>query len=290
MNREHRLSKDKPYPSVGDVNFPKVVREAAIESDEPESENVVDFLPQSMQDYIDPVETSTAIVLFEPPPQLANLEAARQTLAECRTLSEVKKIRDIAEAVRVYVRAAHLGRESQNYAAEISLEASRRAGEILKQLERGKTGPKELPASVADNSEYAQTLKDTQTPERTAQHWQTLTDIPEETFTDYIQQSKDLKTEITQAGLLKAAKTAANRKYPTPVNPPEKPQISAADITARLTVLLSELSVLNAFTKRLKYADLDEPSKAELQTLITQLRKVSKDAAERADRLQAVAS
>ena len=36
MNREHRLSKDKPYPSVGDVNFSKVVRNAVI--DEPESE------------------------------------------------------------------------------------------------------------------------------------------------------------------------------------------------------------------------------------------------------------
>jgi hypothetical protein len=36
MNREHRLSPDKPYPSVGDVNFSKVVRNAVI--DEPESE------------------------------------------------------------------------------------------------------------------------------------------------------------------------------------------------------------------------------------------------------------
>ena len=66
--------------------------------------------------------------------------------------------------------------------------------------------------------------------------------------------------------------------------------MSAADITSRLTALLFELSTLNAFTKQLRYADLDEPSKAEVQTLITQLRKVSKDAAERADRLQAAAS
>jgi hypothetical protein len=238
---------------------------------------------------------STAIVRRNPIPQkqvaaLANLDRARQMLAECDILSEVKKIKNIAEAARVYARAAHLGRESQNYAAEISLDASRRAGEILKQLERGKTGPKELSATLAGNSEYTQTLKDTATPERTAQRWQTLADIPEETFSEYIQQSKDLDTEITQAGLLKAAKKAAKRKCPTPVVPPKKPQVSAADITARLTVFLAELSELNAFTKRLKYADLDEPSKTEVQTLITQLRKVSKDAAERADRLQAVAS
>ena len=72
--------------------------------------------------------------------------------------------------------------------------------------------------------------------------------------------------------------------------PPEKPRVSAADITSWLTAFLFELSGLNTFTKELKYADLDEPSKAEVQTLITQLRKVAKDTAERADRLQAVAS
>ena len=34
MNREHRLSKDKPYPSVGDWNAPKGIRNAVL--DEPE--------------------------------------------------------------------------------------------------------------------------------------------------------------------------------------------------------------------------------------------------------------
>jgi hypothetical protein len=49
---------------------------------------------------------------------------------------------------------------------------------------------------------------------------------------------------------------------------------------------LSEFSALNAFTKQLNFAELDGPSKDEVRTLIALLRKVSKDAAERADRLQ----
>ena len=65
---------------------------------------------------------------------LAKLERARLPLAESRTLPEVKRIRDIAEAARVYARAAHLSRESQHYAAEIALLASRKAGEILAKL------------------------------------------------------------------------------------------------------------------------------------------------------------
>jgi hypothetical protein len=173
---------------------------------------------------------NTSIVLSEPSPQLAMLDRARQMLAESRTLSEVKKIRDIAEAARTYAKAAHLGRESQNYAAEIALEASRRAGEILKQLERKPGERTDKPAaSVAGGSEYARTLLDTQTPERTAQHWQTLADIPEETFTDYIQQSKDLKTEITQAGLLKVAQRAASRERPTPAVATDRTPIAALE-------------------------------------------------------------
>ena len=236
---------------------------------------------------------TTALATVEPKhsAQLAKLEQARQMLAECRTLPEVKKIRDIAKAAKVYAKAAHLGQEAQNYAAEISLLAERKAGDIFAELERAK--PKATGGRVRKSeakSEYATAIEESNTSEREAQRWQETAKIPEETFNEYIQQSHDLKTEISRAGLSKVAKKAANRKCPSPVVPPEKPQVSATDITSRITVLLSELSVLNTFTKQLKYADLDEPSKVEVQTLITQLRKVSKDAAERADRLQAVAS
>ena len=154
---------------------------------------------------------------------LAKLDGARRTLAECRTLSEVKRIRDLAEAARVYARAAHLGREAQNDAAEISLLAARKAGELLRHLERGKTGPKELPASVAGNSAYRKVLKETNTPERTARHWQKLADIPQKVFETYAETTKQSGAEITTAGLIQASnvlaprKSPAARRYPNPV-------------------------------------------------------------------------
>lgn len=241
-----------------------------------------------LQQICEPAGT-TALATVECSTQLAKLDKARQLLAESRTLPEVKKIRDIAEAAKVYAKAAHLGAEAQNYAAEISLLSERKAGEILSQLEKSDGGrPEKTPVTAAGVSEYRQTLTATQTPERTAQQWQETARVPENIFHGYIRQSKDLELEITRAGLSKFAKKAAARENPTPIVPLEIPKASAADITACLAVLLSKLSALNAFTKQLKYADLDEPSKTEIQTLITQLRKVSKDAAERADRLQAV--
>ncbi len=63
---------------------------------------------------------------------LANLDRARSMLAEARTLGEVKKIRDMAEAARTYAKGAHLGRDAQYHAPEIALLAAHKAGAILK--------------------------------------------------------------------------------------------------------------------------------------------------------------
>jgi hypothetical protein len=203
------------------------------------------------------------------------------------------RIRDLAEAAKVYTRAAHLGRESQLYAAEISLLASRKAGEILSQLERSDGGrPKRKTRdNVSPVSRYRQTLQETRTSVRTAQRWQELAKVPHTTVRDFINETKfnpDLK--ISASGLLKRAKRDAAKKNPKPIVAPEKLEYTASDITARVTVLLSELGMLNAFTKQLKFAELSESSKGEVRTLIAVLRKVSKDSAERADRLEKAAA
>lgn len=134
---------------------------------------------------------------------LENLDRARAALAEARTLGEVKKIRDVAEAARTYAKAAHKTREILNYAGEIKLLAERKAGEILTGLERGKTGPK-LAASLAGNSDYRRTLQETGTPERTARFWQRIAKIPEITVKRFIAAVRKTDDgEITTAGLLR---------------------------------------------------------------------------------------
>src|SRR5438105_4091916 len=68
------------------------------------------------------------------PPSLATIEAACRTLAEARTLDDVRDIRDMAEAARICARLARLGLEAQNHAAEIKVRAEHRAGELLAQI------------------------------------------------------------------------------------------------------------------------------------------------------------
>ena len=70
-----------------------------------------------------------------------------QWLAECRTLPEVKKIRDLAASAKTYAKAAHLGRETLNYAGEIKLLADHKAGELMKKLQKSKGGDSARAAS-----------------------------------------------------------------------------------------------------------------------------------------------
>lgn len=63
--------------------------------------------------------------------QLAKLEHALQMLAECRTVDEVKDVRDKAEAIRLYCKNAKMGLAAKNKAALLKIEAERRAGEML---------------------------------------------------------------------------------------------------------------------------------------------------------------
>src|SRR5882672_7752510 len=66
--------------------------------------------------------------------ELAVLDQASRMLVEAKSLEEIKSIRDKAEAARNYVKAAKLGLELQNCAAEVKLRAERKAGGLLRSL------------------------------------------------------------------------------------------------------------------------------------------------------------
>ena len=99
-----------------------------------------------------------------------------------------------SRAARTYARAAKLGLEAANHAAEVKLRAERKAGELLQQLERA---PKGNPTGANqyqggnvpawnNSSEYKEVLADSDIAPTTAHRWQTVAQVRALTLQKYI--------------------------------------------------------------------------------------------------------
>lgn len=141
---------------------------------------------------------------------LAKLDKATQMLAEAKTLDEVKGIMDIAEAARTYARAAKLGLEAQNHAAEVKIRAERKAGDLLLNLERSpisKGGDtKSAIQAGMPISEYKEVLDSEEIPNTTAHRWQEIAKIPAQKFEQHIAEVQEIHGELTTSGLLREVK------------------------------------------------------------------------------------
>lgn len=144
---------------------------------------------------------------------LLKLEAAKQTLADCKTLPDIVKIRDQAIAAETYAKAAKLSAESVAYATEIKLLAERRAGEVLATLEKGNrigsSTPLEVPTPYREAVNKADISKDQ------AARWQKLAKLDDKEIQAKIERVKQAsvngvhmtkaKSPLSPAGDIKAA-------------------------------------------------------------------------------------
>ena len=97
---------------------------------------------------------------------------------------QVNRFYDIAEAARTYARAAKLGLEAANHAAEVKLRAERKAGELLTTLaeqskeeqrrENQYTVQTVQPGLPANDTPYRAALTDSDIAPTTAHRWQSL--------------------------------------------------------------------------------------------------------------------
>lgn len=138
---------------------------------------------------------STALVRFD---------AARMALAEARNIDEVKAVRDKAEALRLYARQAGESLEMQNDIAEIKLRAERRAGELLRDVERAQ-GARTNITSCHRGRKFKDAIADARISERSAYRWQAIADVPEPVFEQHIETVKARGDELTSAGVLRIA-------------------------------------------------------------------------------------
>jgi len=146
---------------------------------------------------------------------LTKLTAAARALAEAKTLDEIKQIRDVAVAAHTYAKAAKLGLDAQNHAAEITLRAERKAGELLKHLEKDEGGrpPKNSFHRGMSLSEYRQVLEQNDIAPVTAFRWQQIADLPEQAFEQHIVEALAGGSELTTSGMLRVVKEYERQVY-----------------------------------------------------------------------------
>jgi len=129
---------------------------------------------------------------------ITKLSTARKALAAARTLDDILNIRDSAEAVRVYAKAAKEGLEAQNFASEIKIRAERKAGELLAGMEKNKggqgTGNTALPV-----------LDDIGVSKMQSSRWQKEATVSADEFERHVTECNDEQKELTQSSVLKLA-------------------------------------------------------------------------------------
>jgi len=136
---------------------------------------------------------------------LASISKARKALAAASKLEDVLSIRDQAEALRVYMRAAAEGLETSNAAAEIKLRAERKAGAMLAAMEKNVGG---RPTQTGNVVLPVSSLDDLGIDKMQSSRWQKEASVSDEDFEDYLHQCLHDKKEVTQSGLLKLANGA----------------------------------------------------------------------------------
>jgi hypothetical protein len=153
---------------------------------------------------------------------------AKFAIEQCRTIDEVKDIRDKAEALRAYAKQSGESLEVQNNVSEIKLRCDKKIGEISKALPT--SNGKRTDITSPHNGERLKTeiLKEAgiNHPER----YEAIANLPDELFEEYIENVKESNEELTSSGILKAARNFEQEK-----------KKDEAEVTLRDRTLISDL-------------------------------------------------
>lgn len=135
---------------------------------------------------------------------LASISAAKTALMKASDLGDVLLIRDKAKAIQELVKARNASLETQNAAAEIRLRAERKAGEMLRKMEKrnGARDGKRTDTMSARLSDIGITHSQ-------SSRWQLTANVAESEFIRIVAECNETKEELTQKRLLDFAKKTA---------------------------------------------------------------------------------
>jgi N6-adenosine-specific RNA methylase IME4 len=130
------------------------------------------------------------------------LEIARRALEEADELPDIAALVERAEVVRVAARKAKLSLQAQNDWAEYKLDAQRKAGQLLKEMDRQK------PGRPTGNTDTLSVLLDTSYENANAKssRWQRLAELPDDVYEQFKAERRAAEDEITETALLRVAR------------------------------------------------------------------------------------
>ena len=136
---------------------------------------------------------------------LALIDHARAALAQAETLADIGSVREIAERARRYASAAKLGREAENHAARLRLEAERKAGALLT------VGPKHPGGRPSENRGddppgFPPKLAELGVSKQQAKDWQRMARVPDEVFEAHVSEVARKGEPLTTSGVVQVAR------------------------------------------------------------------------------------
>lgn len=152
-----------------------------------------------------------ALAVVESDSVVVSMTRASAALAEAVTISQTKKILDVAAAAEVYAKRQHLSEEAERMAATVKVEALRKLGEMLQAAPKAKGVKGQFTGGsvVAPPAETAPTLAELGLTKKESAVAQRLAALPDEAF----QQVRD--GHLTVANAIAAVDAARPASKPS---------------------------------------------------------------------------
>ena len=206
---------------------------------------------------------------------LAQIQRARLFLAEAKDLADIRAVRDMAEAARLYARAAGLGEDAMNEAAEIKLRAERKAGEALALMKKHEGGRPEKTDSRRESVSAPIRLAGLGITPKQSMNWQAEASVPEPVFEAHIAETKADGKPLTTAGVVQVAREIKAQReaeilerIPDPGDAHRRAKIKRAYSAAVLQVMQGFMTIDPSITVEV----LDRDARTDLHRFIGSFR------------------
>lgn len=181
---------------------------------------------------------------------LNNWEKAKQAIANCVDVDEVKQIRDKASALKAYVKQANESLEVQNNVADIKIRCERKIGEFSKELPTQKGTRTDLTST--HNGNKLNILKEAGIKHH--ERYEAIASLPDDVFEKHIAEVKASNEELTTMGIIRIARDLQKQERNeylknNPISMPEDTfQIVYADPAWEYTNSGFEMSAENKYS------------------------------------------